>query len=590
MTALLPRPRRRILTTVVALLFVVGAVPLVLLGRKLSAFSQERLQVQQQEYQLVLAEATAREMAELVLPGRAEVRGLARGLEAGFSLMPTAQAPTAVQSQALLQRYLAEDENLLKLVFALRPEGVAPEGGLELVVAERKSHAEDADADEQLVGSLLEAGLAGEFAVATATGERPSLVVVAPVRRLDNVVGVLAAVLSLDGLRDRLASHSDQIYLMYLTDRDGARILARSRAEEPGRDLLASDLVAAFREAEGSRTMPFRIPASGGNGELALLGAFATVAETGWGVFVEVDSASAYHAVLEMRKTTLQWGALSICLALVLGTLFARRIVHPIRELADGALRLARGDFSQRITLTSSDEIGVLAGSFRHMADEIQEQIQQLGAAARENKELFMGTVKMLAEAIDEKDPYTRGHSERVTRYSMAIARELGLGEPDLERVQIGALLHDVGKIGIDDRILRKPSVLTDAEFEIMKQHPEKGAHIMSAVKQLGDCIPGMRFHHEKVDGTGYPLGLKGDEIPVAAQIISVADTFDAMTTDRPYQKGMDPAFVVGSLQGWVGTRFRADVVAAFARAVQAGAVRVGRLTEVPEAVPAANS
>jgi HD-GYP domain-containing protein (c-di-GMP phosphodiesterase class II) len=130
-----------------------------------------------------------------------------------------------------------------------------------------------------------------------------------------------------------------------------------------------------------------------------------------------------------------------------------------------------------------------------------------------------------------------------------------------------------VGKIGIDDRILRKPTILTDDEFEVMKQHPEKGAHILSPVKQLENIIPGMRFHHEKVDGTGYPAGLRGDEIPVAAQIISVADTFDAMTTDRPYQRGMDPEFVLEKLKGWVGERFRGDVVEAFELAYREGAI-----------------
>jgi putative nucleotidyltransferase with HDIG domain len=332
--------------------------------------------------------------------------------------------------------------------------------------------------------------------------------------------------------------------------------------------------------------MPFRVTI--GDQKHDMLGAFATVPETGWGVMLEIDAASAYHAVSKMKQTTLAWAVGSVLIALGLGGLFARRIVDPIRALANGAMRLARGDFSSRIELRSRNELGLLADSFNHMADEIREQVEQLEAAARENKDLFLSSIKMLAEAIDEKDPYTRGHSERVSRFAVATAEAYGLVGRDVEVVQIGALLHDVGKIGIDDRILRKPTVLTDEEFEIMKQHPEKGAHIMGPVKQLADIIPGMRFHHEKVDGSGYPLGLKGEQIPVPAQIISVADTFDAMTTDRPYQKGMDPDFVVGKLRGWVGSRFRADVVAAFERAYREGRIDVrGRKQARPEPVTA---
>src|SRR6185436_12859362 len=137
------------------------------------------------------------------------------------------------------------------------------------------------------------------------------------------------------------------------------------------------------------------------------------------------------------------------------------------------------------------------------------------------NKEMFMGSIRMLANAIDEKDPYTRGHSERVAFYSMLMAKHLGMSPEEVDRVHLAGIIHDVGKIGIEDKILRKPAALTDEEYEIMKQHPTKGEHILEAVPKLKELAgPGLQ-HHENWDGTGYPAGLKGKEIPLLGRIVS---------------------------------------------------------------------
>jgi len=578
------RPKSRILTSVVALLFVIGVIPLGLLGERMTYFNRERLEVQQQEVQLVIATGIADELEQFVEAKLARIQGFARGFEAALTISPE-RALAAVTDSALLNRYLEEDRDLVSLVLAVRSSGDDADPRHFTTVQARAGAAGGAvvEAEGLLVSTLLERALFGASALETSASAPPVLIAAVPVRRGAEIDGVLGAVVSLERVRARLAERSEERYLVYLSDRAGQRLLARSRADSRPH-LLDSELAAAFRDAGGDpRTIPFEAEIDGDRHDM--LGAFAPVVGTGWGVFVEVDAASAYYAVRKMRETTLVWSVVAVLLALIFGTLFARRLVHPIRELAAGALRLARGDFSRRIDIESTNEIGVLADGFNHMADEIREQMTALEAAARQNKELFLGTVRMLAEAIDEKDPYTRGHSERVTRYAVAIARSLDLDETQVERVQMGALLHDVGKIGIDDRILRKPAMLTDAEFAIMKQHPDKGAHIMGTVAELRHIVPAMRFHHEKIDGTGYPLGLSGDEIPLEAQIVSVADTFDAMTTHRPYQKAMDPEFVIEKLKGWVGTRFRPDVVDAFARAWRAGAVRIGDVSTdgIPE-------
>jgi HD-GYP domain-containing protein (c-di-GMP phosphodiesterase class II) len=222
--------------------------------------------------------------------------------------------------------------------------------------------------------------------------------------------------------------------------------------------------------------------------------------------------------------------------------------------------------------------LGELGESFNQMTDQLEHYIEDLRHAAEENRQLFIGTVKALAAAIDGKDPYTRGHSERVARFSLAIGESLGLPDDEMEKLRISALLHDVGKIAIEDNILKKPAALTEEEFEIMKQHPQKGYKIMSQIPAMKDFLPGMYMHHEMMDGRGYPQGLKGDEIPMQARIVSVADTFDAMTTDRPYQKGMELPDAITRIKTFVGTRYDPKVVDALVEACESGQITPGRV------------
>ncbi len=218
------------------------------------------------------------------------------------------------------------------------------------------------------------------------------------------------------------------------------------------------------------------------------------------------------------------------------------------------------------------------------MADDIEQYIERLKQAAQENRDLFLGSIRMLAAAIDEKDPYTRGHSDRVAKYSLIIGREMALSEEELDKLRISALLHDVGKIGVDDRVLKKPGALTPEEFDLMKQHPSKGANIMRPVAQLADMLPGIELHHEHVDGRGYPYGLSADQIPLMARIIAAADTLDAMTTNRPYQSGKDLEFSMSLIRKLAGTKFDPLVVDALEAAVQQGKIRLAPVEVALEA------
>lgn len=186
-------------------------------------------------------------------------------------------------------------------------------------------------------------------------------------------------------------------------------------------------------------------------------------------------------------------------------------------------------------------------------------------------KRQFIETVTALAEAIEKRDPYTGGHVHRVVCYSLLLGRQLGLDREALARLRLSAALHDVGKIAIPDRILNKPAPLDDAEFSIMKQHTLDGAQIVSTIKALHDVLPGVRSHHERLDGRGYPDGLTDPEIPQIARIIAVADTFDAMTTSRPYRAGMSPSTAAAELARGAGSQHCPRVVRAFRELFETG-------------------
>jgi HD-GYP domain-containing protein (c-di-GMP phosphodiesterase class II) len=181
--------------------------------------------------------------------------------------------------------------------------------------------------------------------------------------------------------------------------------------------------------------------------------------------------------------------------------------------------------------------------------------------------EQFLQVCSALGDAIAKKDSYTGGHTKRVGKFAELIAQELALPEEEIKQIRLSAALHDIGKIGIEDKILKKDSPLTQEEFNVMKMHPHFGHEILAHIKGLEKVVDGMRYHHERPDGTGYPYGLKGDEIPLIAQIISVADTFDAMISTRPYRKGLNPLLAHQEILKYSGQQFSPVIVEAFDRA-----------------------
>jgi putative nucleotidyltransferase with HDIG domain len=178
--------------------------------------------------------------------------------------------------------------------------------------------------------------------------------------------------------------------------------------------------------------------------------------------------------------------------------------------------------------------------------------------------QLYFHTIKALASVIDSKDTYTHGHSLRVAQYSKAIGERLNLSKPELEDIELSALLHDIGKIGIPEQILNKPDKLTVKEYEAIHEHPSKGAKILQEIKEFKNINKGVRHHHEHYDGSGYPDGLKGDKIPLTARIIAVTDSFDAMTSDRAYRGRHSPQKALEEIKRCSGTQFDPTIVDLF--------------------------
>ncbi len=271
-----------------------------------------------------------------------------------------------------------------------------------------------------------------------------------------------------------------------------------------------------------------------------------------------VDAASApVQSVLNRVFFIAAFGA--VLVALLFSVRSAHSIVEPItamishlrRSESTGLLPEFAGD------LSSIREIQELTASFNRAAGAIREGRQNLQSAYLE----FVGS---LASALDARDQYTAGHSGRVSELSCATAMALGVAGDELNDIRIGALLHDIGKIGISDMVLQKPGKLTEQEFAIVKQHPEIGRRILEGVQGFSPYLAAVELHHENWDGTGYPKGQKGETTPLAARIIHVADAYDAMTTNRPYRTGMSHSEAIHILQKYAGRQFDPRVVDAF--------------------------
>jgi HD-GYP domain-containing protein (c-di-GMP phosphodiesterase class II) len=573
--------RIRLLYVVLAVLLLVGLLPLGLAGILLSGRSAEELRAVEGRYQAQLVQDKARQIELYGQRYRDVVSGLARAFEISGGIRLLA----STRDDARLQTTLQDDPNLIALA-------ICPVRG-EVHRAFQPDLIKREELDQRISDVLVRMNSRGVIMgrpQIIRSGQEMGLTIAAPVMDGDEIVAAVVAVVSFQQVFKAVQQSSSKsarelldagLPVVFVVDQNGKAVAhpdaAVAFSERPMTDLkVVQDWLETGAQVQ-SALAPFTLDRDGRI--TPMLGSYATAEldhNSLLGVVAIQDEAAALASVRDMRKQTLYISLLAAVLVLLIGFYFAEKLTRPVRELAAGALRIAAGDFSQRVKVPGRTELGQLGASFNQMTDQVERFVGDLQRSANENHDLFLGTVKALAAAIDGKDPYTRGHSERVSRFSVATAQGLGLPESEIEQIRISALLHDVGKIGIDDNVLKKPSALTDAEFEIMKTHPQKGYKIMSQIPAMRDFLPGMYMHHEMINGGGYPQGLKGDEIPIQARIVSVADTFDAMTTERPYQRAMDLEAALTRLKSFVGTRYDARVVAAFIAACEAGKIRPG--------------
>jgi HD-GYP domain-containing protein (c-di-GMP phosphodiesterase class II) len=573
--------RIRLLYVVLAVLLLVGLLPLVVAGTLVSRRSADELRAIEGRYQAQLVQGKARQIELYGQRYRDVVTGLARAFEIAGGI----HSLTDAGSDQRLQRTLQDDPNLIALA-------ICPVKG-EIHRAFQPDLIRKEEVDQRITDVL--ARMSGRGVIVgrpqiIRSGQEMGLTIAAPVMDGDQIVAAVVAVVSFQEAFKTVQSSSTKsaremldagLPVVFVVDQNGKAVAhpdaAVAFAERPMTDLkVVQDWLETGSQVQ-SALSPFSLDRDGKS--ISMLGSYATAeldSNALLGVIAIQDESAALASVRDMRNQVFFVSLLAATLALVCGFYFADKLTRPVRELAEGATRIAGGDFSRRVKVLGRTELGELGLSFNRMSDRIEQYVRDLQRSADENHELFLGTVKALAAAIDGKDPYTRGHSERVSRFSVATAEGLGLNEDEIEKIRVSALLHDIGKIAIDDRILKKPAALDDDEFEIMKTHPQRGHKIMSQIPAMREFLPGMYMHHEMINGQGYPQGLKGDEIPMQALIVSVADTFDAMTTERPYQGAMELEAAMTRLKSFVGTRYDARVVAAFIAACEAGKIRPG--------------
>ena len=565
---------------VIATLLLVGLVPLVLTGWFLSDRSARELRSVENRYQTQLVQEKANQIEMFGQRYGDLVGSYAKALELSndFTML------SSPETEQKLSVALKENPNLTALF-------IKPTTGESLTVF--RSEAISRNEIETITNDILakldtKKAIIGKPQKIASSGESV-ITFASPVIINNNVSAAVIGVVSLREIAQIMGNTNvideeklwkDGLPIVFVVDGEGRAVsypdLSVAVNRKPLDNLkIVQEWLETNRQIK-SALVPFSAEFKGNTHEM--IGAYSTASlnDLNLGVIAMQDENKALASVGEMRQQTWIISLAFAFAALFIGFILSRYLTAPLLKLASAAEKISAGDYSSRIESKNITEIGTLGETFNIMGEKVENQIIQLAKSAEENRELFVGTVKALAAAIDGKDRYTRGHSERVCRVSVAIGKRLGMNDEDLETLRISALLHDVGKIAIDDSILKKPSALTDEEFEIMKTHPKAGYKIMSQIPAMKEFLPGMYMHHEMVNGQGYPQGLRGEEIPLQAKIVSVADTFDAMTIDRPYSKGMTLPDALDRIRSFVGTRYDGKVVEALIEACNAGQVGIG--------------
>jgi putative nucleotidyltransferase with HDIG domain len=578
----LPLPSRiPILYLILVVLIAVGVVPLYFYATKVVGLNRETLERNEKLLQNMVTTNLAEAVAQRAKDVRATLASLSYSIQVASGGNLSGPRVESQEIKDLLQNYIGSPDSIVPYARLINAENrfvsvgtIEPDAFLEKELERGLSAGRG---QREYSGEALAVGSGKQIRTVMVVG-RPIL------NERKEYLGSLELIVDLNYLVSKLKEAVDRQQLdTFVVDQSGRLVAAANTQYATGQDMNSNELVRNFVEQSGnpqfSVTKEYTLQQ--GKNRVAMLGTYYSVPGLDWAVMAQMPQESAFIDVHELQRDALRFGLIAIAFSIFISIYAARRFTTPLQILTESSRSIAGGDFSKRVQLKSRTELGELAETFNTMTDDLERLVVDLKKAAEENRSLFLSSIQMLAGAVDEKDPYTRGHSDRVTRYSMLIADELGLRQEEVEKIRISAQLHDVGKIGIEDRILKKPGALTPEEFEIMKTHTTKGAAILRPVEMLRDMIPGIELHHESLDGRGYPFGLKGDQIPLMPRIVMVADTFDAMTTNRPYQAAMDPEYVIRIINSLAGTKFDPTVVKAMTKVFESGRLRIQRAATV---------
>jgi HD-GYP domain-containing protein (c-di-GMP phosphodiesterase class II) len=572
-----PNPARiPILYVILGVLLMISTVPMYFYSAQVEAINRDRLKTNEMLLQNTVTRSLADDLSQHEHSLRMMLANLSSAIQVASGGDIGSKNIESPELRALLENFVSSSDEVAYATLlnsdakGISAGRIAPDAFLQREL----QHAFDAARDGRAYnGQALQVG--------DGKSARTVLLVSNPVSYEGRFLGMVGAVVDLQFLIRRLQEVSGGGLIPYVVDAQGRLVAAGGPQYVTGQDMKSLEIVRNFvdqgNKAQLAATNEFAVRE--GKNSVEMLGTYSPVTAFDWAVVVQKPQLEAYRGVYEMQRTARLLALLAVLLSIGVSIFAARRITNPLQVLTQSGRALARGDFSQRVHLRSRTEIGELAETFNTMSQELEQFVEDLKRAAEENRALFLGSIQMLAGAVDEKDPYTRGHSDRVTRYSLMIGKEMNLDAAFMETLQISAQLHDVGKIGIEDRILKKPGALTAEEFEVMKTHTTKGANILRPVTQLAEMLPGIELHHEALDGRGYPYGLKGDQIPLLASVIAVADTFDALTTNRPYQHAHTPEEALKIIQNLAGKRLHPDCVAALLAVYGRGEIRIQRMS-----------
>jgi putative nucleotidyltransferase with HDIG domain len=535
-----------------ALTLAIGAVGTVTATGQLSARSQEAF-----DNQLIHDGFVAQSMVQA---SDADRRAILRLLTAGPGLSQNwAKSPAL---QAWLERALAIHPNVVV-------ETVDPYGREIVGVVGHGAMADTVTQDRDLSGwpglSYMLSGGSSAVDMVTAA-PRPAVFTGQPVRNAGG--GLIGAVLVGDYLDDRTAAmkaslHDDVTYY----DING-QLLSGSLGIAPGDwpalaldattrgRVTPSSVVELSRNAGGPATeliSPWSVRSTN-------LGYVGTVASTA-GLLADTN---------QLRIILVALFLAGVLFTLAIGIWLARRITRPVHHLVEATRLVSAGDLDHRAVVTTHDEIGELTESFNQMTASLKEKSASLQNTMTQLQDTYLMTIEALAAAVEARDPYTHGHTQRVEEYAVIMAKALGCDEPEIFALRRASVLHDIGKIGIEDLILRKQGRLEPAEEIRMQKHPIIGVDMLKGIDFLDPVLPLIRHHHERWDGNGYPDQLREDEIPLGARILAVADALDAMTSDRSYRAARTFEYAKTEILKGSATHFDPEVVTAFIKSQRA--------------------